>query len=126
MAVVTTYALVEVYPKEPPTPEYSPGLSSFTPVDNSPPVDAYESAGAQHGDVTSTLPISEVAETSQSWRHPTFLDDFYYRIHIRPGVIVLGNLLSAQVRTVEVWSGYFDPKLLSSLSIVGTDGIMFT
>lgn len=126
MAVVTTYALVEVYPKEPPTPEYSSGLSSFAPVDNSPPVDAYESAGALHGDVTSALPISEVTETSQSWRHPTFLDDFYYRIHIRPGVIVLGNLLSAQTRTVEVWSGHFDPKLLSSLSGAGTDGITLT
>lgn len=126
MAVVTTYALVEVYPKEPPTPEYSPGLSSFTPVDNSPPVDAYESAGALHGDVTSTLPISEVTETSQSWRHPSFLDDYYYRVHVRPGVIELGNLLSTQVRDVEVWSAYFEPQLLSSLSQVGTDGITLT
>ena len=57
---------------------------------------------------------------------PTFLDDYYFRVHVKPGVIALGNLLSAQVRTVEVWSAYLGPKLLSSIAQSGTEGITFT
>jgi hypothetical protein len=54
---------------------------------------------------------------------PTFLDDYYYRVHVLPGVLTLGNLLSNQVRNVEVWSAYFEPQLLSSIDSEGTDGL---
>lgn len=54
---------------------------------------------------------------------PTFVDDFYDRIHVRPGRIDLGNLLSSQTRNVEVWNAYFTGKLLSSISNNNLDGI---
>lgn len=126
MAVITTYALVGPLTKVPPTLEYSSALSSLASVDNTPPVQQYDQGATQYGAIASTLPVGEVVEVFPSYKAPSFLDDFYYRVHIRPGVIVLGNLLSAQIRTVEVWSAYFDPKLLSSLSGVGTDGITLT
>ena len=126
MAVITTYALVGPLAKVPPTLEYSSALSSLASVDNTPPVQQYDLGATQYGAIASTLPVGEVEEVLTGYKAPSFMDDFYYRVHIRPGVIVLGNLLSAQIRTVEVWSGYFDPKLLSSLSGVGTDGITLT
>jgi hypothetical protein len=83
--------------------------------------DAPPDRGVVH---TSNLPISEREEVLPGlWRSPSFLDDYYFRIHVIPGQLVLGNLLSAQVRNVEVWSAYLDPNLLSSLGQVGTDGI---
>lgn len=126
MAVIDTYALVGPLSKIPPTPDYSGQLDAFAPVDNSPPVQQYERTSDAFISVSSTLPISEVEETADAWRMPSFLDDYYYRVHVRPGVIELGNLLSTQVRDVEVWSAYFEPQLLSSLSQVGTDGITLT
>lgn len=126
MAVIDTYALVGPLSKIPPTPDYSGQLDAFAPVDNSPPVQQYERTSDAFVSVSSTLPISEVEETADAWRMPSFLDDYYYRVHVRPGVIELGNLLSTQVRDVEVWSAYFEPQLLSSVSQVGTDGITLT
>jgi len=76
---------------------------------------------------SNTQPVSEVANSlGVSHRHHSFLDDFYHRVHIIPGRIDVGNLLSTQVRQVEVWSAYFEPQLLSSVSQVGTDGITLT
>ncbi len=123
MAVIDTYALIGPLSKIPPTPEYSGQLDAFTPVDNSPPVQQFERSSDAFVSVSSNLPISEVEETAASWRMPSFLDDYYYRVHVLPGIIELGNLLSAQERQVEVWSAYFEPQLLSSLGTEGTDGI---
>lgn len=123
MAVIDTYALIGPLSKIPPTPEYSGQLNAFTPVDNSPPVQQFERSSDAFVSVSPNLPISEVEETAASWRMPSFLDDYYYRVHVLPGIIELGNLLSAQERQVEVWSAYFEPQLLSSLGSEGTDGI---
>lgn len=123
MAVITTYGLVGPLTTTPPSVQFSPQIAGFTPVDNSPPVQQYDQSDIGYGTITSNLPIREVEQNFDGYKAPSFLDDYYYRVHIRPGVIDLGNLLSEQVRTVEVWSAYFDPKLLSSLTQAGTDGI---
>ena len=54
---------------------------------------------------------------------PTFLDDYYFRVHVKPGVIELGNLLSVQTRTVEIWSSHFESKLLTSVLESNTEGL---
>ena len=99
------------------------GVGAFNPVDFTPPVLPYTRTSDSVGEVTSALPISEIESSFTSWRMPTFLDDYYYRVHVLPGVLPLGNLLSSQVRNVEVWSAYFEPQLLSSVDSVGTDGL---
>ena len=71
--------------------------------------------------VISTPPSWSVAKAVGS-----FIEDFYYRVHVRPGVIALGNLLSSQTRDVEVWNAHFTGKLLSSITDVGLDGIDLT
>ncbi|ALH23702.1 virion structural protein [Pseudomonas phage PaMx11] len=123
MAVIETFALVGPLEKRPPSVQFSPELSEFGALDNSPPNDQYTPTSEAFVQVQDNLPISELGLSSPSWRMPSFLDDYYYRVHVLPGIIELGNLLSAQVRQVEVWSAYFEPQLLSSLVSVDTDGI---
>ena len=98
MAVITTYALVAGEHRRVPLAEY--GVADASPVDNSPPVPPVDITANGYGTITD-VPITEIEEAFTAWKAPSFLDDFYYRVHIRPGVIVLGNLLSTQVRTVE-------------------------
>jgi hypothetical protein len=56
-------------------------------------------------------------------RYGTFLEDYYFRVHVQPGVLSLGNLLSNQSRQVEVWNAHFEPKLLSSVDRLNVDGV---
>lgn len=121
MAVVTTHAYVGLDQRRVAFAEY--GVPDAGPVDNSPPVLPAELSASGHGALTDNLPIQEIEATLDVWKAPSFLDDYYYRVHVLPGIIELGNLLSAQVRQVEVWSAYFEPQLLSSLDSEGTDGI---
>ena len=126
MAVITTYGLVGPLSKIPPLVEFSTNINGFAPVNNSPPTQQYNQSETGYGEITNNLPITEVAQNFLGAKAPSFLDDYYYRVHIKPGIIALGNLLSSQVRTVEVWSAYFDPKLLSSVGQSGADGIILT
>ena len=129
MAVVTTYGLVDFDMRGQPPPQEAPGITSPFFSDRSYPNrwPILDTEALGKVDVTNNLPIDlEPKTASVAWRMPTFLDDYYFRVHVQPGVIALGNLLSSQIRTVEVWSAHLSPKLLSSIGQVGTDGITFT
>ena len=56
----------------------------------------------------------------------SFHNDVYDTIHILPSEIDLGNMLSSQERTVEVWNAYLTGQLLSSITAVGDDGLTLT
>jgi len=71
-------------------------------------------------------PISSYARPKQGQIAHSFFDDFYFRVHVNPNEISLGNILSAQTREVEVWNAWPDPQLLSSVDQVGTDGMTLT
>lgn len=124
MAVITTYGLVGIDYQRPAI-DWSPEIDemSFSPF---PPRQMYEMGATGYVAVTSNLPISELENTVTSYLARSFLDDYYYRVHVQPGVIALGNLLSVQTRNVEVWNAHFDGKLLSSISDTGLDGIDIT
>lgn len=56
-----------------------------------------------------------------------FGGDWYYRIHVTPLSLPLGNLVSAQQRTVEVWNAYPDRALtLLGAPLSGGEGITVT
>lgn len=58
---------------------------------------------------------------------PQFVEDFYERVHITPNVIALGNLVSAQIRSFEVWNAFFTSNNNISLTAVGdTTGVILT
>ncbi len=56
-----------------------------------------------------------------SWRH-----DWYFRTHIIPDPLSLGNLVSAQVREIYVWNAWFEVRTLDAFAESGTDGIDIT
>lgn len=130
MAVITTYG-VQDYNKwrQQNPPEIALGYDEIDFVDGSIPPNRpiMLAPGFAYGLIIDNTPIAlEPQDTLTGYRQKSFLDDYYNRIHVNPGVIALGNLLSAQIRTVEVWSAYFTPKLLSSVGQVGTEGITLT
>lgn len=57
----------------------------------------------------------------------SYMDDYYYRVHVRPQQIDLGNLVSAQIRSVEVWNAWPNQTLtLASVDAVDASGIIAT
>lgn len=54
------------------------------------------------------LPIDEPEYTVGLTRMPTFFQDYYYRIHIRPVRIDLGVVAAQQSRVVSIWNAYPD------------------
>ena len=45
----------------------------------------------------------------------SFLDDYYYRIHISPAIIEFGSIVSPSEETFIVWNAYFVSKTCSSI-----------
>lgn len=56
----------------------------------------------------------------------SYVDDFYYRIHIIPGRIDVGSLIGDSVRNITLWNAHFSVKSYTGLTATGTDGITFT
>jgi hypothetical protein len=52
-----------------------------------------------------------------------FGNDWYFRVHIIPTTIDLGNLVSAQNRTVSVWNAFLTAQPYTQLQTAGFDGI---
>ncbi|HDS1128086.1 TPA: hypothetical protein QDZ99_001935 [Stenotrophomonas maltophilia] len=57
---------------------------------------------------------------------PTSHDDWYYRLHVLPLRIDLGNLVTNQVRSVRLWNAYFQTQRLLAVSLDGAEGIDLT
>lgn len=57
----------------------------------------------------------------------SYFDDYYFRIHLTPRVMALGNLLQTELRTIDVWNGWpAHPVALGSVTTTGGDGITVT
>lgn len=123
MAVITTQAFVGLDTLRAPTPDWAVGLDSYAWDDQSPPGTPWERTADGFGSVQSNLPISEAGEVSTGWRMPTFLDDYYNRIHIRPSNINVGNLVSEQQFAIEVWNGFFNDRYLQNIQVQNGGGI---
>ena len=65
--------------------------------------------------MTNNLPVSEIVSTIAGNRVRQFEQDWYHHVHLIPAKIALGNLLSTQIRQVEVWNAHFATKTLSAL-----------
>lgn len=107
-------------------PEFTPALGLLEQQDVVSPFLSWDTPPGDWAAVVDEQPVAELELAVDGFHAAGFLADFYYRIHIIPGSIALGNLLSTQVRNVEVWNSYLSPKLLSSIGQAGTDGITLT
>lgn len=115
MVAVTSYGLVRPTTARPGSVDYASGLDGFAPVDLSPPLVPVSLGAPTAAPRTSNLPISEVAQAVVSYRMPSFLDDYYYRIHITPQELALGNFVSTQTEPVYVWNAYLGPQTLTEI-----------
>lgn len=73
--------------------------------------------------LTSALPVSTTPLAVDGWRAKAHVDDFYYRIHVVPRNLDIGNLLSVQTREASVWNAWPESRQLSAINETGTDGI---
>lgn len=53
----------------------------------------------------------------------TDVDDFYYRVHVAPARLDLGNILNAQTVTIAVFNGFFVAEGLNGVSGQNTSGL---
>lgn len=67
------------------------------------------------GLLTNNLPVAEIVSTFAGSMVRQFEQDWYHHVHLLPAKIALGNLLSTQIRQVEVWNAHFAPKTLSAV-----------
>lgn len=115
MATVTTHALVRPTWQRPAGPAFSPNLDALVSPDQSPPIQPLGLAQPGAASVVSNLPIQEVEQSVTSYRMPSFLDDYYHRIHLQPSRVDLGNIVSTQSLPVLVWNAYLVPQTLARI-----------
>lgn len=76
------------------------------------------------GALTDNLPVDQVGQVAQTGtRSHAFSDDYYFRIHVTPVKIDLGNVISQQVLAVEVWNAFFSDQNLASIDVTDPTGI---
>lgn len=79
------------------------------------------------GAETDTQPITEPQLPKAGSLQPMFgFADWYDRIHITPGAVDLGNVVSQQTQNVVVWNAYTTPKTLASITATEAEGITLT
>ncbi len=75
------------------------------------------------GALTNNLPVAEIVVGFAGTVVRQFEQDWYHHAHLLPAKIALGNLLSTQMRQVEVWNAHFAPKTLSAIVSRNDGGI---
>lgn len=55
-----------------------------------------------------------------------YMDDFYYRIHIKPSSLNLGSMVSSEIRKIYIWNAFFENKTLNSITKENAEGINIT
>jgi len=116
MPAISTYAVIGLGTMVPAWPDFAAGLDGFGPVDNSPPVSAGAVDSPRFGLGISQLPIAEVAESIFAKLCPSFLDDYYFRVHANPPRLDLGNVVSTQVSPVRIWNAWLEPLTLEGIA----------
>lgn len=82
---------------------------------------AIPSPGAQL--LTENYPVSTTPLVRSGHVARSYLDDYYYRIHVVPRVLDIGNLLTVRTHEVLLWNAWLTPQALSAIGESGTDGL---
>ncbi|ARU87124.1 hypothetical protein [Pseudomonas sp. M30-35] len=70
-------------------------------------------------------PVEANGREIDAQRLSAYVDDYYYRIHINPAQLDLGNVVSAQTTPVFLWNAWLEPRTLNN--IAGLDeGVLVT
>lgn len=77
---------------------------------------ASDSRYAKQSALTTHWPVEANGREIEAQRLGAFMDDYYYRIHINPLQIDLGNVVSAQTTPVYLWNAWLEPRTLTAIS----------
>jgi len=107
--------------QEPPSWARSPEISEYAEF-HWPPYVAQDSADVLAGLCTDTQPVDEPGNVITGSMQPAFGADWYNSIHIIPGTLALGNVISEITHSIEVWNAWDIDKTLSIITASGTTG----
>lgn len=105
---------------------FDPVLDNRIPI-AAPPFPGGVAASELVGAITHHAPIATShASAFTARRALTFgLDDWYFRIHITPGLLAVGNVVANENFLVGVWNAWLDrTQTLDSIGQVGTTGLL--
>lgn len=71
----------------------------------------------------STSPVPTVTRLLAAHKTVAYYNDFYFRTHVIPNKLSLGNMLSTQIKEVEVWNAWPESRTLSSITMENAGGI---
>lgn len=83
-------------------------------IDNWPGHDAI-TAGIVVNAAELHFPVSATPNALTGYLTHAFSDDWYHRIHIRPQSLALGNVVSTEIETIEIWNAFLNAVTLSSI-----------
>lgn len=115
MAVITAYLLPVALNTNSAAISADISANAFTPA---PVFYQLDTDAVLKGVVQNNLPITVVPLALSASKLPTYYDDYYNRIHINPNVLALGNIVSTQSQSINVWNAY-----LTSVTLLQIDGI---
>lgn len=74
--------------------------------------------------LTDNTPITAVlAAMFTGGRARSYMDEFYYRIHVIPREIDIGNITQRIDEEIEVWNAWLTSQTLSAITEIGTSGM---
>lgn len=75
------------------------------------------------GPLTNNAPVDSSPRALAGMLASSFVEDYYYRVHVRPNRIDLGNTMSVQTREVEVWNAWFEANALADIVATNAEGM---
>lgn len=99
------------------SPEYAADLYRYGFIEHPYESEATRSPGGSI--IVNNLPVDANSRVITGSRQRAYVDDYYYRIHIAPQSIDLGNVVSTQTVPLFVWNAHLTPQTLNA--ITGTD-----
>jgi len=73
-----------------------------------------------------SVPVQVAARAFSSVEIPGYFRDFYLRLRLTPSLLDLGNVASAQSRTVHLWNANLVPITITSLEVLDGSGLAIT
>lgn len=71
----------------------------------------------------SRLPVSAAPAVISGFKQQTYLDDFYYRVHLLPADLQVGNVITDKTVNVTLWNAHFSARTLNAINVADDSGI---
>lgn len=119
MALLNGFITLAAEPS-PTNPHLSLGLSQYG-FNDWPPFSAIVTHDDVYGShfIIDNLPVAANGQVRTGMIPSSYYNDYYERIHVLPPFIDVGNLITTQVRVVDVWNAYAAPRTLAAIVLTG-------